>query len=306
MKALSTAICVFLALVSMANSVSVAQCQKCGNASNEVDNEGVVCEKVCRLVCETRKVEFTCWKSDFEDFCVPMPSEQCAECTIDACNCKEGADGCGKVFKFGLWQPTCAKVKSARHLYRKTVVREIPSYRWIVEARCHQCLNNCIPATSLPAAYQKQLNGAKLVDISAAKPELLVELMPNRFDASILTEEVELPEVVQGESVNDNDAETPAINAETWELSHPKTIGSDSHSSRNRTSSYIEDVEVIELPPIVIPEVTKLAPVESASAQDASTGRPSTTSSSRAQKPSASKDVQRPSISTANSARRRK
>src|SRR5262245_11746202 len=52
-------------------------CSHCGHQRN--------CDKVCRLVCEEKKVSITCWGTVCEDFCVGRCSERgCRHCE-DVC-----------------------------------------------------------------------------------------------------------------------------------------------------------------------------------------------------------------------------
>src|SRR4051812_35136558 len=41
-------------------------CAQCGGTDG--------CQKVCRLVCETKKITTICWGCQREDFCIPGPS----------------------------------------------------------------------------------------------------------------------------------------------------------------------------------------------------------------------------------------
>ena len=48
-------------------------CAHCGCANS--------CQKVCRLVCEEKKVDVLCWGCKCENFCVPGPSKPgCQHC----------------------------------------------------------------------------------------------------------------------------------------------------------------------------------------------------------------------------------
>src|SRR5688572_30701220 len=50
------------------------------------------CQKVCRLVCEEKKVEIICWACNCQDFCLPGPS--CPGCTHCEMVCGECGDPC--------------------------------------------------------------------------------------------------------------------------------------------------------------------------------------------------------------------
>ena len=52
---------------------------------------GGPCKKVCRLVCEEKKVEVVCWGCKCEDFCVPGPGcPTCEHCKCVCQTCDEG------------------------------------------------------------------------------------------------------------------------------------------------------------------------------------------------------------------------
>lgn len=88
-------------------------CNHCGCTQNFV--------KVCRVVCETRKVTEHCWRCVCEDYCMPGKSEKC---------------GCS-------WIPSCGKVRTRKKLIRYTITREVPVYKCVVEYRCCNCEGEC-------------------------------------------------------------------------------------------------------------------------------------------------------------------
>src|SRR5688500_7438152 len=96
--ALVTALATFAA-----NSTTTLGCDHCGHAG--------ACQKVCRLVCETKKVEVTCWGCKCEDFCVPGPSKPgCKHCETVCEFCNEGCDAnavhsCPQKFVWTEWIP---------------------------------------------------------------------------------------------------------------------------------------------------------------------------------------------------------
>src|SRR5262245_56484775 len=74
------------------------------------------CEKVCRLVCETKKVTKIEYSCQCEDFCVPGPSERCV--TVDCCGDKQVH-----------YTPTCATVRTRAKLVKHERVEEKPSFK---------------------------------------------------------------------------------------------------------------------------------------------------------------------------------
>ena len=119
------------------------------------------CQKVCRLVCEEKKVEVICWGCKCEDFCVPKRSKKgckhcetvCAECG----DCKESCD-CSKPhaepkrFVWTDWCPGCAKIFTKKKLMKKIETVTVPSYKWVVEDLCPRCEASCAVAQVEPGA----------------------------------------------------------------------------------------------------------------------------------------------------------
>ncbi|MBL8793906.1 MAG: hypothetical protein JNM56_08375 [Planctomycetia bacterium] len=116
-------------------------CDHCGHEGH--------CRKVCRLICEDKKVEITCWGKQTEDFCVPKPSKPLCKHKEKVCeDC--GADDKGQSVKSGPrkfawyeWQPRGAKTFTRHKLMKKTITKTIPSYRWVVEIVCDECDAHC-------------------------------------------------------------------------------------------------------------------------------------------------------------------
>jgi hypothetical protein len=120
-----------------ANSQTASGCDHCGG--------GGACQKVCRLVCENKKVEVTCWGCKCEDFCIPGPSKRgCKHCDT-VC---EFCDDCDpnavhaqpKKFVWYDWMPGCATIHTRKKLVKQTVTKTVPSYKWVVEDLCPQCV----------------------------------------------------------------------------------------------------------------------------------------------------------------------
>lgn len=113
------------------------KCDKCGAEAP--------CKKVCRLVCEEKKVEVVCWGCKCEDFCVPGPG--CPTCEHCQCVCKTCGDGapsskvCSepKRFVWYDWRPSFAQMYTKTRLMRRTEMVKVPTYKWVVEDVCCNC-----------------------------------------------------------------------------------------------------------------------------------------------------------------------
>jgi hypothetical protein len=100
------------------------------------------CQKICRLVCEEKKVEVVCWGCECEDFCVPGPSKPgCTHCETVCENCDCDSEVCSKSKRFvwSEWFPCRAKVFTKKKLMKKTVTVTVPTHRWVTEDVCGQC-----------------------------------------------------------------------------------------------------------------------------------------------------------------------
>lgn len=142
---LNTALALTMA-ITLAHSVVAEDCRRCGC------KEG--CEKVCRLVCEEKKVEVICWSSKDELFCLPGPSQRdCKHCE-EACESCHDRDGfmrwfaTPKPFVWTEWIPGCATLHTKRKLMKRTITKKIPSYKWVVEDLCPECESN-LPKVTL-------------------------------------------------------------------------------------------------------------------------------------------------------------
>lgn len=114
-------------------------CSHCGR--------GGTCQKICRLVCENKKVEVVCWGCVHEDFCLPCPGKKgCEHCELvcEECDCDpETPQSHAKKFVWSDWLPTRAKMFMRAKLMKKTITKEVPSYKWVVEDLCPHCQERC-------------------------------------------------------------------------------------------------------------------------------------------------------------------
>jgi hypothetical protein len=162
------------AFVATGTTSSLA-CDHCGCAAP--------CQKVCRLVCETKKVEITCWGCKCEEFCIPGPSKRgCKHCETVCADCDQAANPNGvcvqpKKFVWYEWIPgCCAKVQTRKKLMQKKITKEIPTYKWKVETLCATCCaqveSSPIPAgTELPPLPVGLGAATRILPVSFLSPE---------------------------------------------------------------------------------------------------------------------------------------
>lgn len=141
---ISTVLAIVLAMY-LINPISAQDCQRCGCKAST--------QKMCRLVCEEKRVEITCWGCRDEDFCISGPSNPGCKHHDKVCDCGEGHDPKSpiaqpKKFVWTEWIPGCAKVHTRKKLMKRTVIQTIPSYKWVVEDLCDQCESSLPPVKS--------------------------------------------------------------------------------------------------------------------------------------------------------------
>ncbi|MFN9718019.1 MAG: hypothetical protein ACK58L_04940 [Planctomycetota bacterium] len=131
-----------LAALTMAKCASSAKaeqggCRRCGCAATR-------CRKVCRLEKSEKKITTTCWGVELEDICLPGPSTpECRHCETICCEHESDRNIMTqpKQLVWLSWVPGCrADLFTKRKLMRKTVTRTVPSFKWVVEYLCSDCV----------------------------------------------------------------------------------------------------------------------------------------------------------------------
>ncbi len=138
-----------LAAFAMAEYASHAEaglgcCRRCGCAANR-------CRKVCRLEKSEKKITTTCWGMECEDICLPGPSTpECKHCETICCQDKDDKKIITqpKRLVWISWRPGCeADLITKRKLMKKTVTKTVPSFKWVVEDLCKECVAAIEPIT---------------------------------------------------------------------------------------------------------------------------------------------------------------
>lgn len=135
------------------------------------------CCKVCVLESETKKVEITCWGCKSEDFCMPGRSIPNADhCQMIDCGASQSAstktESKPKRFLWTDWTPRCATVMTKKKLMKRTVIKEIPTFKWVAKELCDVCNSECIGVETLaqddlPAVPQELRHLPKTVEPQA-------------------------------------------------------------------------------------------------------------------------------------------
>jgi hypothetical protein len=153
-------------------SVTIADDSRCAHCGCDCN-----CSKVCRLVCEEKKVDVICWSCRCEDFCLPGPGKCVAKHCVDVCG--EGADGDGdddaavkpKRLVWHEWLPSGAKIYRRKRLMKRIEKVDVPTYKWVVEDICDKCNASCLgseippdaelpppPSVNLPLRFRRRAN----------------------------------------------------------------------------------------------------------------------------------------------------
>jgi hypothetical protein len=134
----------FAPVLSNVGNAADRCCAHCGCSANR-------CRKVCRLVREDKKITTTCWGMQCEEFCVPGPSTpDCKHCETVCPKTPEDKNICAQPKKLVWisWIPGCsADVVTKRKLMKKTVTKTVPSFKWVIENACQQCITAIEPVT---------------------------------------------------------------------------------------------------------------------------------------------------------------
>jgi hypothetical protein len=156
------------------------------------------CGKVCKLVCEPKKISAFGYGYECDTICIPKPGRRgCKHCDTTCC-LGDDLEGCPPKIEF-CWYDWfacgCAQPRTVKLLTKYQAEREIAWYHWeVVDAAC--C--DCSAANGQPAPgrefYKPAPPDAELGDIFAVSDEEWSELEPLvAADSSKLTPTVEAP-----------------------------------------------------------------------------------------------------------------
>jgi hypothetical protein len=149
-------------LFASAISLLLVNCSVCFGACCQRCGCHATCDKVCRVVCETKEVKEPVYDCECEEFCLPGKSQRCV--TYDECGCRQV-----------VYTPTCGTVRTRNKLVKRTETKKVPSYRWVVEDLCERCATEC---TSHAAADNSGVAPADPFALEARRASLAPPLPP--------------------------------------------------------------------------------------------------------------------------------
>jgi hypothetical protein len=137
---------------------------------------------VCRLVCEMKdQVDFV-YEKECEDYCLMGKSDKCGTKCVPDCH-----KWCG-FHKEIIWKPHCScKVRTRCFLIKIPVVKQVPTYRCVVEHICNGCGAGCCTAQAAsPEETQAAIAAAEAKGILpvSANEEVVVSVEEPASDDS--------------------------------------------------------------------------------------------------------------------------
>lgn len=146
------------------------------------------CGKVCKLVCETKKLSAVCYGCECDEICIPGPSrpgcKHCATCGEPfGAECGPGCTGCqghAPACKF-CWRDWfacgCARPRTVKVLTKYQGEKEIGWYHWeVVDVACCGGTADSTQPVSQRCVYKPAPVDAELGDVLAVSDEELAEL----------------------------------------------------------------------------------------------------------------------------------
>jgi len=163
--------CTALVVFCATQAVAVAEefCLDCSRPA---------CGKVCKLVCETKKLTAIGYGSDCKDICLPNPSRSgCKHCAVCYGKCAEDACGncqsCQPKCEF-CWRDWfacgCAQPRTVRVLTKYQAEKKICWYHWeVVDASCCE---------AAPSEKHASMHAGRTIYKSAPENVQLGEVLP--------------------------------------------------------------------------------------------------------------------------------
>ncbi|MEX2307638.1 MAG: hypothetical protein WD738_08605 [Pirellulales bacterium] len=145
--------------------------------------------KVCKLVCETKKLTGICYACECDEICIPGHSRPgckhcatcdgeliCGECEPSCPDCEAHTPQC-KFCWYDWFACGCAKPRTVKVLTKYQAEKEISWYHWeVVDAACCECVADSGAAAPDRCVYKPAPPDAELGDIVAVSDDEWAEL----------------------------------------------------------------------------------------------------------------------------------
>ena len=193
-----------------------------------LDGQRPACGKVCKLVCETKKLTAIGYGCESKDICLPEPSrvgcKHCATCygksTTDACgNCRSCAPKCE--FCWRDWFACgCAQPRTVHVLTKYQAEKKICWYHWeVVDAACCDCVSQSGPPGTAERNAAK--HAGRTIYKSAPANAQLGEVLPVSEEEWVKLAAVLSPDPTEVAASNVGDATTKSSDNASGEATSP-------------------------------------------------------------------------------------
>jgi hypothetical protein len=140
------------------------------------------CGKICKLVCESKKLQAVGYGYKCESICIPSPSRHgCKHCDATCC-AGDDLKGCAPKIEFCWYDwfaSGCAKPRTVKILTKYQAERKIDSYHWeVVDASCCDCVSQDGQPANDACVYKPAPTDAELGDVLAVSEQEWDELTP--------------------------------------------------------------------------------------------------------------------------------
>jgi hypothetical protein len=140
------------------------------------------CGKICKLVCETKKLQAVGYGYKCESICIPSRSRRgCKHCDTTCC-AGDDLEGCAPKIEF-CWYDWfacgCATPRTVKVLTKYQAERKIDSFHWeVVDASCCDSVTQAGRPTNNGCVYKPAPTDAQLGDVLAVSEQEWDELAP--------------------------------------------------------------------------------------------------------------------------------
>jgi hypothetical protein len=173
------------------------------------------CGKICKLVCETKKLQAVGYGYKCESICIPSHSRPgCKNCDMTCC-AGDKIEGCPPKIEF-CWYDWfacgCAQPRTVKVLTKYQAEREVDSYHWeVVDASCCDCVTQDGRPAEANAIYKPAPAEAQLGDVLAVSEADWAELAPILRPTEVPAASVAASEATtQPSASSNNPSATPA------------------------------------------------------------------------------------------------
>jgi hypothetical protein len=205
-----------------------------------LDMSRPTCGKVCKLVCDTKKLTSIGYGAECKSFCIPEPSRAgCKHCAVCYGKCNgdpcDSCPSCAPKCEF-CWRDWfacgCAQPRTVHVLTKYQAEKKICWYHWeVVDAACCDCVSQSGPAGATEKNAAKHVG--RTIYKSAPENAQLGEVLPVSDEEWVKLAAVLSPDPTEVAASNVGDATTKSSDNASGEATSPDA-GSKSPSLAER------------------------------------------------------------------------